>query len=657
MTRKNEGRDFGISADNVLRILGSYVDEAGEAIMITEAGPIDPPGPPIIYVNTAFSRVTGYSREEAIGDTPGILVGPRTQPEMLQQVLDALTSAQPTRAELINYRKDGTEFWADFCLSPLRDRDGKVLYWAASIREITERKQFEEALRRSESINQALLNAMPDMMFRISREGVYLDFKSGKELEPLIPPSEFLGRSIPDVMPPDVAQLALDALRSAFEEGETQTIEYKLQLPGGVRDYETRIVVCAEDQALAVIRDITERKGLEQQLRQASKMEAVGRLAGGVAHDFNNLLTVIAGYAQMMLDVLPPGDSLREDVEEIAKAADRATALTQRLLAFSRRQIPQPRVIDLNSVVVSMNKLLRRVIGEGFELITVLRPDLQRIKAEAGQIEQILMNLVVNSLDAMPGGGRIVIETGNVELSAEYARTHVGVAPGSYVMLSVGDTGTGIAEDVRLHLFEPFFTTKEPGKGTGLGLSTVYSIVKQCGGDVEVVSEESAGTTIRIYFPSAAGEEAKAEAAGVVRRPLKGSETVLLVEDEAGVRRLLRELLLRQGYRVLEARDGGEALRVSSGHNGPIDLLVTDVIMPQMGGGELAQRMKGVRPDLKVLYVSGYSDDQVVGEDASHAGSAFLQKPFAPDTLLRKLREMLDVAGSPLQPPQDPSAP
>jgi PAS domain S-box-containing protein len=626
-----------------LRLLESVVVNASEAILITEADPIGLPGPRIVYVNNAFSCMTGYSLEEVVGKTPRILQGPRTQRAVLDEIRAAITGGEPIRAELINYRKDGSEFWTDLHIVPIRDETGRIAHWAAAKREITERKRVEEALRRSEAMNRALFNAIPDLIFRFSREGVYLDFKPSKEFKPLVPPSEFLGKSVLEVLPPEVAQKCMELLHRTLATGETQIYEYQLLKDGVLRDYEARLVPCGENEVLILVRDITNRKMLEQQLRQASKMEAVGRLAGGVAHDFNNLLTVIGGYAQMLRDSLPPADSLREVVEEIARAADRANALTQRLLSFSRHQVVQPKVLELNSVVSGLNKMLRRVIGADIELATALRPDLARVKVDRSQIEQILVNLIVNARDAMPGGGRLTIETRNVELGEEYARMHVGVVPGQYVMLSVGDTGDGMDEETKSHLFEPFFTTKEPGKGTGLGLSTVYGIAKQSGGDIDVHSEVGKGTTVRVYLPQV--EEAGVEVAlkTPVRRPLGGTETVLLVEDEVGVRKLFQEILRRHGYTVLEARDSQDAVMIGAEHPGPIHLLLTDVVMPQMSGGELAKRIRGMRPALRVLYVSGYADDASLRREAPDLGGAFLQKPFTPEVLLRTLRDVLDV--------------
>jgi len=385
----------------------------------------------------------------------------------------------------------------------------------------------------------------------------------------------------------------------------------------------------------------------QDQLTQAQKMEAVGRLAGGIAHDFNNLLTVILGRTELLLQPLKPEDPLHRSIDLIRKTAGRAAELTRQLLAFSRKQVLQPKALDLNSVVSNMEQMLGRVIGEDISLVTVLDPTLGHVKADLGQIEQVVMNLAVNARDAMPQGGRLTIETANVELDAAYARLHVGASPGANVMLAVSDTGVGMPRDVQAHIFEPFFTTKEPGKGTGLGLATVYGVVKQTGGYVWVYSEPGQGAAFKIYLPRVVDAVETAARETVVTESPRGTETILLVEDEEGVRELTRDILRASGYTVVDAEHGGEALLACERHAGPIHLLMTDVIMPQMSGRELAERLTRLRPDMKVLYVSGYTDDAVVRHGVLESGTAFLQKPFIPDTVTRKVREVLDAPPSP----------
>ncbi|MBF8259935.1 MAG: PAS domain S-box-containing protein, partial [Actinobacteria bacterium] len=397
---------------------------------------------------------------------------------------------------------------------------------------------------------------------------------------------------------------------------------------------------------VAVKRDVTDVRRMEEQLRQSQKMEAVGRLAGGVAHDFNNLLTAISGYSDLLLHRLPDYSTLRRDVEEIRKAGDRAAALTRQLLAFSRRQVLQPKVLDLNTVVTNMGQMLRRLIGEDIELSTDLSPSLSRVKADPGQIEQVIVNLAVNARDAMPDGGRITIATADADLSPAYAAAHPGVRPGPHVLLSVADTGHGMSDETQAHLFEPFFTTKERGKGTGLGLATVYGIVQQSGGHLRVHSAADRGSAFLIYLPRVETSEVDAQTAdrSLLSYPSPGTETILLAEDEEVVRRLAREILSGNGYKVLEAGNGREALLLSEAHRGEIHLLLTDVVMPKMSGRELTERIRLQRPDLRILYMSGYTDDAILRHGVLEDGIPFLQKPFTPEELTRKVREVLDSA-------------
>ena len=382
---------------------------------------------------------------------------------------------------------------------------------------------------------------------------------------------------------------------------------------------------------------------LEDQLRQAQKVEVIGRLAGGVAHDFNNLLTVISGYTDLTLGQLPEQDPLREDLEEIRNAAQRAAELTRQLLAFGRRQILTPKVIDLNAVVAGTEKMLHRLIEEDIELVAVPEPELWRVKADAGQIEQVIMNLAINARDAMPDGGRLTLETQNVELDDAYARAHVAVHPGPYVMLAVSDTGSGMDQETLGHLFEPFFTTKGPGQGTGLGLATVYGIVKQSGGNIWVYSEVGQGTTFKVYLPRV---DAPLDSATPLKpsASLRGTETILLVEDERGVRLLARRVLEGNGYAVLEAAEGLTAIELVRHHEGPIHLLVTDVVMPHMSGRAVADAVTSLRPTVKVLYLSGYTANAIVHRGVLDLGTPFLEKPFTPGTLVAKVREVLDFA-------------
>jgi two-component system cell cycle sensor histidine kinase/response regulator CckA len=448
-------------------------------------------------------------------------------------------------------------------------------------------------------------------------------------------------------------------VRSGYRTVELDSHEFDRR--GAPRWFINNLLGVVEDGLLTAIwgtqRDVTESRASEErrkraeealrqsqeQLRQAQKMEAVGRLAGGVAHDFNNLLSAILSYSEMVLADLPEEHPSRDDIEQIRQAGNRAAELTRQLLAFSRRQLLQLRSINLNTVVAGVDRMLRRVIGEDIELRTVLAPALGHARGDAGQLEQVLMNLAVNARDAMPAGGTLTIATANAEVGEGAAARWPQVQPGSYVTLSVRDTGIGMSRDVQERIFEPFFTTKAPGHGTGLGLSTVYGIVAQVGGHILVSSRPGAGSTFTIYLPTHAAE-ADHLAAPPLRPAVRGAETVLLVEDEELVRQLTREILRRNGYRVLEACDGVEALGVLREHTGPIDLLLTDVVMPRMSGHELVEQARPLRPGMRILYVSGYSEEAIARQGELSEGIEQLSKPFTRGFLRAKIRQLIDRA-------------
>lgn len=439
-------------------------------------------------------------------------------------------------------------------------------------------------------------------------------------------------------------EIALESIRA----GRSYQQEFRCQSADGTLRWlheDIRITTLEPGKhwrAVGVCTDITERKRLEDQLLQAQKLESVGRLAGGVAHDFNNLLAILAGHAELAEEELPADSPVQEHIRVIREAGDRAANLTRQLLAFARKQVIEPRVINLNDLTLGMEKMLRRLIGENIDLVTHLQPDLARVHVDPGQFEQILVNLVVNARDAMPEGGRLTIETENAVIDEEYARLHMPLTPGFFVTLTVSDTGEGMDETVQKRIFEPFFTTKEQGKGTGLGLATVYGVVKQSGGHIWLYSEPGHGSLFKIYLPAAEGESSLLEETEERETSLQGAETILVVEDEPTLRSLTAGSLRKLGYRVLEAVNGEMALWVAAEHLAPIHLLVTDVVMPRMGGKDLADRLTALQPDLKVLYISGYTDDAIVHHGVLDAETAFLQKPFTPSMLARKIRTILD---------------
>jgi nitrogen-specific signal transduction histidine kinase len=391
-----------------------------------------------------------------------------------------------------------------------------------------------------------------------------------------------------------------------------------------------------------IVENLTEWRELERQFRQAQKMEAVGRLAGGIAHDFNNLLTVISGHTEILSSLIEQDERPRRSVEQIGKAADRAASLTRQLLAFSRMQLLQPKVLDLNVVVAELGKMLPSLIGEDVGLIFAPEPKLGRVKADPGQIEQVIMNLAVNARDAMPQGGKLVIQTKNFVMDADYARTHPPATPGQYAMLTVSDTGHGMDAETQSRIFEPFFTTKEQGKGTGLGLATVYGIVKQSGGFIWVYSEPGQGTRFEIYLPRVDEPLELSEPLNHGVANLPGSETLMLVEDQEDLRALVGDFLRENGYTVLEAKDGIEGLEVAEQHQGQIHLLVTDLVMPRMGGWELAERLLSLRPQLKVLYLSGYAEYSAAPFSGKYRPGTLVEKPFLMNMLARKVREILE---------------
>ena len=549
----------------------------------------------------------------------------------------------------------------------LKDRMARLVpALERELREVESRQHSAAALRLSETQRhdaevrfRALVEKNADLIALIARDGT-IQYMSPAVYSILgHGPDYYVGKNWLDVLQTDdVGGLREVIARLLASSGGSASVEcHVTHADGSARWLDTTCTNLLDEPSVAAIvgnlRDVTERKRgeaalrkTEEQLRQAQKMEAIGNLAGGVAHDFNNLLSVILGYSLLLAEDLTPSDPRRADLEAIAAAGQHGVDLTRRLLAFSRQQILQPKIVNLNDVIAGLERMLRRLIGEDIELTVLAATGLDSVQVDPGQIEQVVMNLVVNSRDAMPDGGKLTIETGNVDLDQAYVDQHVGAKAGPHVMLAVTDTGQGMDRSVLDHMFEPFFTTKEKGKGTGLGLATVFGIVQQSGGNIWVYSEVGKGTTFKIYIPIAAAYEgSKAPTNRPTQLPkgaLRGNETVLLVEDDDRVRTLARSILRRLGYHVLDARSGGDALLICEQHQAEINLMITDVIMPRMSGRQLAERLRVVRPQMRVLFMSGYTDNSIIHHGVLDSGVEFLQKPITPDSLALKVREVLD---------------
>jgi two-component system cell cycle sensor histidine kinase/response regulator CckA len=606
----------------------------------------------IVSWNASAEAVYGYSAAEAVGQSIAMLA-PAEQRYGGHQLLDRVARGEKIDPhETVRVRKDGQKIIVSVTLSPIRDASGKVVGASAISRDITERRRFEQDLQRSEARFASLVQDAPYGIYRVTLDGQLL------QVNPAL--VRMLG------YPSEAALLACNIETDAYAKAEfrKQLIDADWQHKDFMdveahwkRKNGERIVVRLSGRPVqssegelacfeVFAEDITERRSLEKQLLQSQKMDAIGRLAGGVAHDFNNLLGVILGQTELLQAEFGSHPSFHRRAEAIEQSARRAADLTKQLLAFSRQQLIEPRVVDPNAIVRDVEKLLRRLIGEDVELTSRLQANAGNIKIDPSQLEQILMNLAVNARDAMPDGGKLILETAYVELDEAYARQHLGAQAGDFVMLAVSDTGTGMDSQTMTRIFEPFFTTKAEGRGTGLGLSTVYGIVKQNNGYIMPYSEVGHGTTLRIYFPRVWETPELRDQKSNQGEFAKGCETILVVEDETSLRELARELLETNGYKVIEAERGEKAIQLVESSETPIDLLLTDVVMPGMGGKQLATRLRKLRPDLHVLYMSGYTDDVINNRGVLPENTLFLPKPFTRATLLRRVREALDAKPS-----------
>jgi len=638
-------------AEAQLHLQGAALNAAANAIAITDRSGLTE------WVNPAFSELTGYTSAEAVGKNPRDLVrSDQHEPAFYKNLWDTILSGNVWRGEMVNRRKDNSLYTEEQTITPVRDLQGDISHFIAIKQDITEQKRAEEEFRESveslrtseERTRFALENANVGIWDMDYTTGV-LRWSETLEAHYGLRPGTF-GRTFEafvERIHPDDRASVLETVGKAMKAGTDFSVQNRSVWPDGTVRWLSgtgRILLGEHGEpvrGVGISLDVTERRTLEAQFQQAQKMEAVGRLAGGVAHDFNNLLTAILGYCELLLEDIGQDDPRGADITEIQKAGTRAAGLTRQLLAFSRKQIIEPTRLDLNAIVADIRGMLGRLIGEDVKIVVTLVPDLAPVLADRGQVEQVVMNLAVNARDAMPKGGTLTIETANVQLDEHYVTTHLDVKPGHYVVLTVTDTGTGMTPAVRARLFEPFFTTKEPGKGSGLGLSTVYGIVTRSGGSVGVYSELGKGTAFKVYFPRADAAQKVAETPARVARPSAGSQTVLVVEDEEGLRELAKRLLQRLGYTVLVAADAVEAHRVFDEHPA-IDLLLTDVVMPGASGPELTRQLIEQRPTLKVIYMSGYTEDAIVQHGVLKPGIAFLNKPFTSQTLGQKIRDVLE---------------
>lgn len=596
-----------------------------------------------LLVNDAAVAVYGYTRKEFLEMTVKDIRPADDVPRLLD-MLGRTGLTLESRGVWRHRKKNGALMEVEITAHAM-DFDGRPACIVLAS-DVTEQRRAEAELRRITDLLRAVADSTTDAVFVKDLEGRYLLCNPAAAQFMGRSAEEIIGRTDEEFFAPESIRLIMERDREVRESGQAITQEEELTTHGVTRTFLATKAPYRDQEGrvagvLGISRDITDRKRLEQQFLQAQKMEAVGLLAGGIAHDFNNLLTVINGYCDLLLEQAAPEAASRDLLQEIRKAGDRAAALTRQLLAFSRQQVLEPKLLNLNEVIRDAGRMLNRLIGEDILLTTSLKAETDLVKADPGQIEQVLINLAVNARDAMPRGGRLTIETQQIFLDETYCRSVPGLMPGYYVLMAVTDTGCGMDASTQARIFEPFYTTKRTGHGTGLGLATVHGIIRQSRGHISVYSEIGHGTTFKIYLPLV--EDTRSEMPPRAPRTMPtGSETLLLVEDEDALRAMSRHILSSCGYTVLDASNGPEALQLAERHSGTIDLLVTDVVMPLMSGRELAGHLHPLRPDCKVLFLSGYTDDAIIRHGVLEAEVAFLQKPFTPASLVQKVREVLD---------------
>ena len=625
----------------------SAIEQTRESIVITDSeGTIQ-------YVNPAFEQITGYTRKEVIGRNPRFLKSGEHDEPFYKKMWDTLVHGDSWHGKLINKNYDGTLFTEEATISPVKDITGNIISYVAVKHDVTREMELQNSLKEHEELLRSLINATPDIICFKDGQGRWLEANDA-DLELFsLTKVDYHGKTdsqLADFTAPLYRQAFLTCEATdeqAWQAGGISRGEEVIPTIDGKTKYfdVIKVPLFQEDgsrKGLVVLgRDITERKRLEEQYRQAQKVESIGRLAGGVAHDLNNLLSPIIGYGELLQHDTAPEDGRRDMVDAILSAGFRARDLVSQLLAFSRKQTLEFNPVDINKVATEFEKFLRQTIPEDIEMELFLSSDPLMVMADIGQIEQVLMNLAVNAADAMPEGGRLTIETAPIELDEKYAAEHVAVEPGSYVLLAVSDTGCGMDKKTKENIFEPFFSTKGEA-GTGMGLATVYGIIKQHGGNIWVYSEPGAGTTFKIYLPVCEIMHTGKATTTKELTDLNGSETILLAEDNGQVRDLARTILERQGYTVLTAENGKEALAISESHHGPLHLLLTDVVMPEMNGRDLFARASRHHPELKVVYMSGYTDNVIAHQGVLDENIAFIQKPFTLHALAAKVREVLE---------------